>query len=218
MTKSEVCQRIQEIGIVPGVRVSSSDDALFAGETVCRAGIPLAEITMTIPGAIDVIAQLSRRLPGMVIGGGTVLDKETAARCLDAGARFLTSPGLIQEVVEFAVQRDVVVFPGALTPTEVIAAWKAGADFVKVFPCSPVNGHQYINFLKTPLPQIKLIAAGGVNQVTASDFILAGASALGIGSELMPHEAIRRRREDHIRELSRRFLEMVKAARARSLM
>jgi 2-dehydro-3-deoxyphosphogluconate aldolase/(4S)-4-hydroxy-2-oxoglutarate aldolase len=213
MTKSEICKRIEEIGIVPGVRVNSADDARFAAETVFHAGIPVVEITMTVPGAIDVISHLSRTLPEMVVGGGTVLDQDTAKRCLDAGARFLTSPGLVVEVVEFAVQHGVVVFPGALTPTEVIAAWKAGSDFVKIFPCSPVDGFHYINFLKTPLPQVRLIASGGVNQITAADFIRAGASALGIGSELMPREAIKRRREDHIHELSRRFLGMVQEGR-----
>jgi 2-dehydro-3-deoxyphosphogluconate aldolase / (4S)-4-hydroxy-2-oxoglutarate aldolase len=213
MTKSEVRQRIEQTGIIPGVRVNSSDDALFAAQTVRRAGIPVVEITMTVPGAPDVISDLVSNFPDMVVGGGTVLDAETAKRCLDAGAMFLTSPGLVLEVVEIAVKRDIVVLPGALTPTEIITAWKAGADFVKVFPCANVGGHQYIRSLKVPFPQIPLIASGGVNQQTASDFILSGASALGIGVELMPREAIRRRREDHIEELSRRFLGMVKAAR-----
>jgi 2-dehydro-3-deoxyphosphogluconate aldolase/(4S)-4-hydroxy-2-oxoglutarate aldolase len=213
MTKSEVRQRIEETGIIPSVRVGSPDDALFAAQTVRRAGIPVAEITMTIPGAIDVISELVRNFPDMVVGGGTVLDVETAKRCLDAGAMFLTSPGLVMEVVELAAKRDVVALPGALTPSEIIAAWRAGADFVKVFPCAAAGGYQYIRSLKVPLPQIRLIASGGVNQLTASDFILAGATALGIGSELIPREAIRRRREDHIEELSRRFLGMVKTAR-----
>jgi 2-dehydro-3-deoxyphosphogluconate aldolase/(4S)-4-hydroxy-2-oxoglutarate aldolase len=213
MTKSDVRQRIEETGIIPGVRVSSADDALFAAEAVRNGGIKIAEITMTVPDAIGVISRLASSFPDMVVGAGTVLDRETAQRCLDAGASFLTSPGLIPEVVELGVLRDVVVFPGALTPTEVIAAWKAGADFVKVFPCPPLNGHSYIRALKVPLPQIKLIASGGVNQQTAPDFILAGATALGIGGDLIPREAIHRRREDHIVELSRRFLAMVKMAR-----
>ena len=134
MKKDEVRFRIQEIGIVPAIRVNRPEHAQFAAETINGAGIPIAEITMTVPGAVDVIAQLAKSLPEMVVGAGTVLDKETARRCLDAGAKFLTSPGLVLEVVEFAVKKDVVVFPGALTPTEVITAWKAGADFVKYFP------------------------------------------------------------------------------------
>lgn len=214
MTRLEVCRHIEETGIVPGIRVSSAEDARFAAETLYRAGIPIVEITTTTPGATDVIAHLVRTLPGMVVGGGTVLDTDTAKRCLDAGASFLTSPGLVMEVMEFAQRRDVAVLPGALTPTEVISAWKAEADFVKIFPCAPVGGHRYIHALKVPLPQVRMIAAGGVNQQTASDFILAGATALGIGSELIPRDAIRRRREDHIGELSHRFLNMVRAARA----
>jgi 2-dehydro-3-deoxyphosphogluconate aldolase/(4S)-4-hydroxy-2-oxoglutarate aldolase len=169
---------------------------------------------MTTPGATDVIAHLVRTLPDMVVGGGTVLDAESAKRCLDAGAHFLTSPGLFMEVMEFAQRRDVAVLPGALTPSEVVAAWKAEADFVKVFPCSAVGGHNYIRSLKVPLPQIRFIAAGGVNQQTASDFIRAGTAAIGIGSELIPGEAIRRRRQDHIEELARRFLAMVGHARS----
>src|SRR5271163_5132257 len=174
MKRNDVRARIEEIGIIPGVRVPTADLALFAAEAVNRAGIPIAEITMTVPGAVDVIAQLAGKYPDFVVGAGTVLDAETAKRCLDAGARFLTSPGLVPEVVEFAVKKDVVIIPGALTPSEVIAAWKAGADFVKIFPCVPVGGHKYIRDLKVPLPQVPLIASGGVNQVTAAKFILAG--------------------------------------------
>ena len=133
---------------MPAIRVSSSDDALFAAETVYHSGIPTAEITMTTPGAIEVIARLAKEFPEMIVGAGTVLDADTARRCLAAGAKFLTSTGLVLEVVEFALMNDVVVFPGALTPTEVIAAWKAGSDFVKVFPCSANGGHRYIRALK----------------------------------------------------------------------
>ena len=127
------------------------------------------------------------------MGAGTVLDADTARRCVGAGAQFLTSPGLVLDVVEFALSNDIAVFPGALSPTEVIAAWRAGADFVKVFPCSANGGYRYIRALKIPLPQIPMIASGGVNQQTAFDFIRAGAAALGIGAELMPQEALRAR-------------------------
>lgn len=214
MKKSEVRAVIENIGIIPGGRVGEPDDARFAAEAVYRAGIPIAEITMTVPNAIDVISFLANKLPDMVVGAGTVLNTETAQRCLDAGAKFLTSPGLITKVVEFAVKKDVVVFPGALTPTEVITAWTAGADFVKIFPCAEVGGPVYLRALKVPLPQVPLIASGGVNQVSAFNFILAGATALGIGSELMPHEAVRRRNEEQIQELARRFINMVRDARA----
>lgn len=214
MKKSEVRARIEDIGIIPGVRLGAPDDARFAAEAVYRAGISIAEITMTVPNAIDVISHLARKLPDMVVGGGTVLDTETAQRCLDAGAQFLTSPGLITKVVDFAVKRDVVIFPGALTPTEVITAWSAGADFVKIFPCAQVGGPVYLRSLKVPLPQVPLIASGGVNQVSAFNFIVSGATALGIGNELMPGEAVRRRNEEQIHELARRFIGMVKDARA----
>lgn len=213
MTKAEVRTRIEEIGILPAIRVSASERARFAVEALFRSGIPVAEVTMTVPKACDVIAEMSKTIPDMVIGAGTVLDTETARRCLDAGARFLTSPGFVPEVVEFALKNDVVVFPGAMTPSEVIAAWEAGSDFVKVFPCDALGGHHYIRTLKVPLPQVKLIASGGVNQQTACDFILAGASALGIGGQLIPEEAISKRKEAQIHELARRFLSMVKDAR-----
>ena len=187
---------------------------MFAAETLNDAGIQIAEITMTVPGAVEVIARLKGKYPDFVAGAGTVLDVETAKRCLDAGACFLTGPGLIMEVVEFSLKNDVVVIPGALTPSEIIAAWKAGADFVKVFPCAPVGGHKYIRALKVPLAQIPLIASGGVDQVTAPKFILAGATALGIGAELLPLEALELREETWIHELARRFTEMVQDARA----
>ena len=213
MKKAEVCARIEEIGIIPGVRVSKSEHALYAAETVNNAGIPIAEITMTVPNAIEVISRLAKSFPDMIVGAGTVLDAETAHRCLDAGAKFLTSTGLVMEVVEFALKNDMVIFPGALTPTEVIAAWKAGADFVKIFPCAPVGGAEFIRSLKTPFPQVRLIASGGVNQQTIAAFIQVGASAVGIGAELLPREALQGRKEQQIRELARRFLGMVKDAR-----
>lgn len=214
MDKKEVRSRIEELGILPAVRVSSAEDAKFAAETVCRAGIPIAEITMTVPGAIEVISHLTRSIPEMIVGAGTVLDTETAQRCLDAGAQFLTSTGFVPEVVGFAAKRGVVAIPGALTPTEVISAWKAGSDFVKVFPCAPVGGDRYIRALKVPLPQVPLIASGGVNQLTAYNFILAGAAALGVGGELIPREALKLHQVERIYELARRFLTMVKDARS----
>ncbi|HEV2964827.1 MAG TPA: bifunctional 4-hydroxy-2-oxoglutarate aldolase/2-dehydro-3-deoxy-phosphogluconate aldolase [Candidatus Angelobacter sp.] len=215
MNKLEVCARVEEVGIVPAVRVRSAEDARFAAETVNRGGIPVVEITVTVPGAIEVISKLTQAIPEMIVGAGTVLDIEMAKRCLDAGAKFLTSPGLVLEVVEFAAKNEVAVFPGALTPTEVITAWKAGADMVKVFPCAQVGGESYIRALKAPLPQIPLIASGGVNQQTALNFVLAGAAALGIGGQLIPREALQHRLAEHILELARRFTKLVKDARRR---
>jgi len=213
MNREELAARIEDIGIMPSVRVAAAELALFAAETVFDAGISVVEITMTVPNAITVIGQLAQNYPNLIVGAGTVLDSETAKRCLDAGARFLTSPGYVPEVLEIARQNDVVSIPGALTPSEVIAAWKAGADFVKIFPCAQVGGDQYIRALKVPLPQIRLIASGGVNQITAANFIFAGASSIGIGSELMPRKALQARQEQWIHELARRFLSAVRNAR-----
>jgi 2-dehydro-3-deoxyphosphogluconate aldolase/(4S)-4-hydroxy-2-oxoglutarate aldolase len=211
--REQVRARIEEIGIVAAIRVSKSDDAYYAAETVYNAGIPVAEITMTVPGGIDVIRDLATRYPDMVVGAGTVLDQETARRCVDAGAKFLTSPGLVLDVVDFALKNDVVVFPGVLTATEVIMAWKAGVDFIKIFPCAQVGGDRYIRALKVPFPNVPLIASGGVNQQTAANFILAGATALGIGAELIPKEALMRRQEAWIGELARRFTGIIRDAR-----
>jgi 2-dehydro-3-deoxyphosphogluconate aldolase/(4S)-4-hydroxy-2-oxoglutarate aldolase len=214
MKREQVSALIEEIGIFPGIRVKSDSQALYAAETLYDAGIPVAEITMTVPGAIEVIRKLARDFPKMIVGAGTVLDPETAERCLDAGARFLTSTGLVPEVVECALKRDVVAIPGALTPTEVIAAAKTGADFVKIFPAGPVGGDLYIRSLKLPLPDVKLIAAGGVNQQTATNFIVAGASAIGVGVDLIPRDAVVKHQDDRIHELARRFLSFVKNGRS----
>jgi 2-dehydro-3-deoxyphosphogluconate aldolase/(4S)-4-hydroxy-2-oxoglutarate aldolase len=212
-TRAEVCSLIKEIGIIPGIRVSNQEDAHFATESVAAGGIPIVEITMTIAGCVDLISHLVRFHPKMLVGAGTVLDVDTARQCVEAGANFLTSPGLDLAVVDFAKKHDIAVLPGALTPTEVLTAWRAGGDFVKVFPCANVGGDSYIKALKAPFPQIPLIAAGGVNQQTACNFILAGATAIGIGSELIPREAIERRQASRINELAKRFLGFVKDAR-----
>lgn len=215
MNKEQVRARIEEIGIIPGVRVASAEHARYAAEALHRSGIPIAEITMTVPEALRVISDLASNLPEMIVGAGTVLDVETAQRCVEAGAKFITSTGFVPEVVEFARKKGVLVIPGALTPSEVIQAWKAGAEFVKIFPCAPLGGDAYIRALKAPFPQIPLVAAGGVNQQTAAYYILAGASAVGVGSELIPYEALRQRQEERVHELARRFLAKVREARNR---
>jgi 2-dehydro-3-deoxyphosphogluconate aldolase / (4S)-4-hydroxy-2-oxoglutarate aldolase len=213
MTREEVRARIEEIGIIPAIRVSSAEDALFAAEAVSESAIPIVEVTMSVPGAIDVIRELTRHRPGVLVGAGTVFRVETARRCLDAGAAFLTTPGLDLEIVNFALGRGVVVFPGALTPTEIMAAWMAGSDFVKVFPCFANGGPTYIQALKAPFSEVPLIASGGVNQTNAMDFIRAGAVALGIGKDLIHQDAIKRRERGWITELARRYLKMVSEAR-----
>jgi 2-dehydro-3-deoxyphosphogluconate aldolase / (4S)-4-hydroxy-2-oxoglutarate aldolase len=213
MKKEEVCRRIREIGIIPAIRVSSGDDAHFAAEAVTHGGIPIVEITMTVPGAVELISHLVRSNPKIIVGAGTVLDTNTARLCVDAGAGFITSPSFNPAIVEFAGKENITVLPGAMTPTEIVTAWSAGSDFVKVFPCAQIGGDKYIKALHSSLPQIALIAAGGVNQQTAGNFILSGAVAIGIGTELIPTEAIARRQSDRIKELARRFRRLVKEAR-----
>jgi 2-dehydro-3-deoxyphosphogluconate aldolase / (4S)-4-hydroxy-2-oxoglutarate aldolase len=191
MTKEEVCARIREIGIIPAIRVSSGEDAHFAIEAVASGGIPIVEVTMTEPGAVELISHMVEHHRKTIVGAGTVLTTDVARQCKDAGAHFLTAPGFNPAIVEFAGKEGLAVLPGGLTPTEVVAAWMAGADFVKVFPCSQVGGDRYIKALKTALPQIPLIAAGGVNQQNAANLIVAGADAIGVGTELIPADAIR---------------------------
>jgi 2-dehydro-3-deoxyphosphogluconate aldolase/(4S)-4-hydroxy-2-oxoglutarate aldolase len=214
MKREEVRARIEEIGIVPSIRVSNKDDAEFVAQAVSKGGIPIVEITMTVPNCLEVIGHLAAERPEMIVGAGSVVDLEAAQCALDAGAKFLTSEGLDQEVLEFAAKKGVVIFPGALTPTEVITAWKAGSDFVKIIPCAAVGGEDYVKRLRAALPQVPLIAAGGVSQMTAANYILAGATALGIGTELIPKNAISLRQAERIRVLAKRFLGFVKEARA----
>ncbi len=214
MEKNEVRKQIDEIGIVPCARVTLPEHAILAAESLYDAGIPIVEVTLTLREAPAVIKQLATRFPDLVVGAGTVLDEDSARRCVEAGARFLTSPGFVSEVVAYARKADTVVFPGALTATEIIGAWKSGSDFVKIFPAATVGGTHYIRAIKVPLPQIPLIVTGGVNQLTAFDYIVAGASAIGVGSELMPKEALLHGQANRIHELARRFLAMVQEARA----
>ena len=213
MTKAEIFKQIEDIGIIPAVRTSSAEDALFASRAVFNGGIPIVEITMTIPDAVEVISELARTVPDVIVGAGTVLDVDTAHRCLRAGASFLTSTGLDRELVDFALKHEIPIIPGVLTPTEVMMARKAGAELIKVFPCSSLGGASYVRFLKTAFPHIALIASGGVTQHTATDFVRAGANALGVGRDLLPRHAIQQRDSNWIRELARRFLGMVAQGR-----
>ena len=213
MNKEEVRSRIEGIGIIPSVRVSSGDDALFAAEAVSRGGIPIVEVTLTVPDAHHVISHLVQNAPDVIVGAGGVNDVKTARSCLDAGARFLTSDGFDPEIVGLAVEENAVVIPGTLTPSEVLQAWKLRPDFIKVVPCAQVGGESYVRALKAMFPTVPLVAAGGVNQQTASSFILAGAVALGIGTALIPREAILRRQPERIAELARRFTGFVSNAR-----
>jgi 2-dehydro-3-deoxyphosphogluconate aldolase / (4S)-4-hydroxy-2-oxoglutarate aldolase len=217
MDKQKVRDKIVEIGVVPVVRASSPREARMAADAVCEGGIPIVEITMTVPGAVDVIRELTKSgSSDVLIGAGTVLNAESARRCLDAGAQFLVSPGLNLPMVEFAKKEGKVVMAGALTPTEIMAAWEAGADFVKIFPCGQVGGAKYIKALKGPFPQIPFVPTGGVNLNTAGEFIEAGAVALGVGGELVQAEALRANKLEIIVENARKFVTAVKLAREKT--
>ena len=206
-----VVDRIREIGIIPVVRASSSQEALAAVEAIRAGGIPILEITMTVPGAVRIIEELAKR--DALIGAGTVLDAETARQCIDAGARFIVSPALDIPTIETCNALDVPVFPGALTPTEVVTAWKAGADAVKIFPASAVGGATYLKSLKAPLPQIELIPTGGVSLKNAGELIAAGAMALGVGADLVDLAAIRKGDVASITVKAREYVAAVAAAR-----
>ncbi len=196
------------------IRASSAKQALQATDAVCAGGITVVEITMTVPGAVDVIAELAKAIGSdVLIGAGTVLDEGAAARCLDAGAQFLVSPGFDLGTVQLANSRGIFMMAGALTPTEVLAAWKAGSDMVKIFPCGTVGGAKYIKALKAPLPQIPMVPTGGVNLNTAAEFIQAGAAALGIGGELVSAAALKSGNLAEITENARKFLTIVRESR-----
>jgi 2-dehydro-3-deoxyphosphogluconate aldolase/(4S)-4-hydroxy-2-oxoglutarate aldolase len=218
MNKTEVIQRIKEVGVIPVVRASSEEEAIMVVEAIKAGGLPVLEITMTVPGAVQVIETLSARYGNAaIVGAGTVLDPESARACIRAGAQFIVSPALNLETIACCRELDVTVMPGALTPTEVVRAWNAGADLVKVFPASAMGGANYIKSLKAPLPQIELVPTGGVTLANAAGFIEAGAAALGVGTDLVDITAIRLGRLEKITQAARAFIEAVRIARMRSV-
>jgi 2-dehydro-3-deoxyphosphogluconate aldolase/(4S)-4-hydroxy-2-oxoglutarate aldolase len=215
MERHLVLKRIEEVGIIPVVRVESEEEAMAVATVIGEAGIPILEITMTVPGAVKVIEKLNKRYGDKVlVGAGTVLDPEAARACIDAGAQFVVSPALNIQTIELCRQQTIAVFPGALTPTEVVSAWQAGADAVKVFPCSAVGGAKYLRALKAPLPQINLIPTGGVSLSTAKDFIAAGALALGVGADLVNTRAIKAGQSESVAATARSYVAAVREARA----
>jgi len=213
MKKQEVRSIIEEIGIVPVIRASSAEEARFAADCVYKGGVPIVEITMTVPGAVEVIRELVKAMPEVLVGAGTVLDEESARKCAGAGAQFLVTPGFDAATVAAARKLDLLVMAGALTPSEIMAASKAGADFVKIFPCGSLGGPKYIQALRGPFPQIPLVPTGGVNLETAADYIRAGAAALGVGGEMIAREALKARDGDVISKLSALFVDLVRDAR-----
>jgi len=211
-----VIEQIRAIGIIPVVRAQSAGEALTAVDAICAGGIPILEITMTVPGAVTIINELTKRLgDDAVIGAGTVLDAETARKCIDAGARFIVSPSLDVPTIEACRTLRVPVFPGAMTPTEVVTAWKAGADAVKVFPANAVGGAAYLKSLKAPLPQIELVPTGGVSLKNIAEYIAAGALAVGVGADLVDLAAVRNGDAASITAKAREYVAAVNAARGR---
>src|SRR6185503_10328998 len=217
MTKQDVLRKIAEVGLIPVVRAQSADEAMKVVDAIREGGVPVLEITMTVPGALGVMEQVAKRFGNdVLLGAGTVLDAETARACMLAGARFVVSPALNLATIEICRRYSVPIMPGALTPTEVVAAWTAGADAVKVFPCGAVGGASYIKALKAPLPQVDLIPTGGVSVKTAGDFIEAGSMALGVGADLVDTRAVRDGRAAVVTEKAREYLRIVREARARA--
>ena len=213
MKKQEVRALIEKIGIVPIIRTASPEEARFAAEAVWQGGIPIVEITMTIPQALDVITELVKTMPRLLVGAGTVVNQDLALQCFDVGAQFLVTPGFSQKTVAAAHNLDMLIMAGALTPTEVMSAWDAGVDFVKIFPCSNMGGPSYIKALKGPLPHVPLVPTGGVNLETAADYIHAGAAALGVGGELVLKHAFQERKPELISNLAMRYAQLVQEAR-----
>jgi 2-dehydro-3-deoxyphosphogluconate aldolase/(4S)-4-hydroxy-2-oxoglutarate aldolase len=214
LTIDDVIRRIGEIGIVPVIRASSVDEANRAVEAICAGGIPVVEITMTVPNAVSVIRELVQKRAGdVLIGAGTVTNADQAESCLRAGAQFLVSPGLAASVLSVARANAKLVIPGALTPTELMNALDHGAQLVKIFPCGNVGGPKYVKSLKAPFPGASLIPTGGVNATNAAEFIAAGAFALGVGADLVDATALRDGNLEKISAAARELVNAVATAR-----
>ena len=215
MHRNAILSSIIEIGVVPIIRTKTAESAIKSIEAVYRGGIRAAEITMTVPGALKALELLADKFGDqMILGAGTVLDPETCRACILAGAQFIVTPALKHSTIELARRYSKPIFPGALTPTEVLTAWEAGADAVKIFPASAMGGAKYIKALKGPLPQIDMVPTGGVNLETAADFLKAGASAVAVGSELIDDKTIQDGKYEVFEERARQYLEVIRKARA----
>jgi len=214
MTKKEVRQRILDVGIVPVIRAESTAKAIQAAEAVSKGGIPIVEITMTVPDAIQVLRQLTRDMQSRVlVGAGTVLRVDVMEQCVDAGAEFIVTPGYNAKVVARAKELGKLIMAGALTPTEVMEAWEVGSDFVKIFPCGSVGGPKYVKALKGPFPHVAMIPTGGVNLENAADFLRAGADALGIGGELASAAALKKGDLHAITAAAQQYVNIVQQTR-----
>jgi 2-dehydro-3-deoxyphosphogluconate aldolase/(4S)-4-hydroxy-2-oxoglutarate aldolase len=214
MTKNEVRQRILEVGIVPVIRAESKAKAVQAAEAVCNGGIPIVEITMTVPDAVQVLRQLTKDMQSrLLVGAGTVLQVDVMEQCVDAGAEFIVTPGYNAKVVARVKELGKLVMAGALTPTEVMEAWEAGTDFVKIFPCGSVGGPKYVKALKGPFPNVAMIPTGGVNLENAAEFLRAGADALGIGGELVSAAALKKGDLQTITAAAQQYVNIVRQTR-----
>ena len=216
MEKREVFNRMMSEGLIPVIRVSSAQEAVDVADAIKEGGITLIEITMSVPGAIDTIKELTQKYKDEIImGAGTILDPETARAALLAGSQFIVTPTLNLDVIQLAHRYSAVVVPGAMTPTEILTAWNAGADMVKVFPAAQLGGPEYIKAIRGPLPQILLVPTGGVNLQNAGAFIKAGAAALGVGGELVDKKAVKEKKFDIITENTRTYLKVIREARGK---
>lgn len=217
MTKPEVLAQMRELGLVPVLRASSVERAIALADAIAAGGVTCLEVTMTVPSAIEVMRRLAKDRPDILLGAGTVLDPETARMCILEGAQFVVSPALNLKTVEMCHRYSIAVLPGALTPTEIVTAWQAGADVVKVFPASAMGGASYLKSVKAPLPQVELIPTGGVSLTSANSFLQAGAFALGVGADLVDEKAIVEGRAATVTQNAHKYLEVVQAFRASAL-
>lgn len=216
MSKAAVLASLKEIGLVPVLRAESVEKALALAEAIAAGGVTVLEITMTVPGAIQVMRKLAEQRPDILIGAGTVLDPETARACILEGAKFVVSPALNVKTIEMCHRYSIAALPGALTPTEVVTAWEAGADVVKIFPASALGGAKYLGALKAPLPQVEMIPTGGVSLATANDFLQAGAFALGVGADLVNTKAMAEGKPEIVTESATKYLAIVKEFQAKA--
>ena len=216
MRKEQIVEKLREIGLVPVLRAESEEQALGIASAIAAGGVTVLEITMTVPGAIRVMSRLTKERPDILIGAGTVLDAETARMCMLEGAQFVVSPALNLKTIEMCHRYSIPVLPGALTPTEVVTAWQAGADVIKVFPASALGGAKYLKSLKAPLPQVEMIPTGGVSLATAKEFLEAGSFALGVGADLVDTKAMAEGKPEKITESAKKYLEIVREFRKAS--
>jgi len=214
MTKTQVLNTLKSIGLVPVLRAESISQAIALAEAIAAGGVTVLEITMTVPGAIAVMRRLAETRPDILIGAGTVLDPETARMCILEGAQYVVSPALNLRTIEMCHRYGVPVLPGALTPTEIITAWEAGADVIKIFPASALGGAKYLKSVKAPLPQVEMIPTGGVSLATAKEFLEAGAFALGVGADLVDPKLIVAGTPEIITENAAKYLAIVRAFHA----